>query len=271
MKETSLHPCARLVVALACLALVTLTACSGGNSASSNPTTSAPPVTSPSASEIASPEPAGPTEFPELRNSERPLSEGTYVTSTFADPILTMTLPGVWTFYDQGPTNLQLNMGTGVHLESNLSVFGFFGRVVDPGDDHTITETGDLISWIEQNPHLEVIGGASPVRIAGVKGREIDFRPIGAPLCTYFADGSRCWNLMPIIDGDPFTPANHELGTMYAVSSDPESPDVPFSYRLAVVDLDGSEVVFAWQEDASAFDQTVQTFEEVLSSIEVGA
>jgi hypothetical protein len=193
------------------------------------------------------------------------------VTSTFADPILTMMLPGAWTYYDQGPTNLQINMGAGVHLESNLSLFRYFGRVIDPGDNHSITKTKDLFSWIEQNPHLEVIGKARPAQIGGVGGREIDFRPTGAPLCAYAGDGSRCWNLMPIIDGDPYTPTNMALGTMYCVGSDPESPDVPFTYRLAMVDLDGSQVVFVWQEDTSAFDETVKTFEEVLASIEVGA
>jgi len=273
MKDRPLHRSAGLVVALACLALVT-PACGGGNSA---PSTGSPAVTSPSlvaspsTADTSSPEPGGPTPFPELRNTETQLSEGTYVTSTFADPILTMTLLGGWTFYDQGPTNLQVNMGTGVHLESTLSVFGFFGQVVDPGDDHSMTETRDLISWIEQNPNLEVMGRPSSVRIGGVKAREIDFRPTGAPLCTYFPDGSRCWNLMPIIDGDPFSPANQELGTMYVVSSDPDSPDVPMMYRLAVVDFDGSQVVFVWQEDASAFNRTVRTFEDVLASIEVGA
>jgi hypothetical protein len=275
MKVRPLHPVAGFVVALACLALVALTACSGETSASSGQTTGAPAATSPSrlASPTAagSPEPTGPTPFPQLRNTERPLSEGTYVTSSFAAPILTMTLPGAWTYYDQGPTNLQINMGAGVHLESNLSLFSYFGRVIDPGDNHSITTTKDLISWIEQNPHLEVTGQARPIQVGGVEGREIDFKPTGAPLCAYFADGSRCWNLMPIIDGDPYTPANMELGTMYVVSSDPESPDVPFSYRLAVVDFDGSEVVFMWQEDTSMFDETVTTFEEVLASIEAGA
>lgn len=267
MKDKRLHPGADLIVALACLTLIALTGCGGGKSASSGQTTGAP--ASPTPAETESPEPTGPTPFPQLRNSERPLPEGTYVTSTFAAPTLMMTLPGDWTFADQGPTNLQINMGTGIHLESALSVFRYFGRVIDPGNDHSITKTSDLISWIEQNPHLEVIGKAGPVQIGGVGGREIDFRPSGAPLCTYFTDGSRCWNLMPLIDGDPFTPANMELGTMYVVGSDPESPEVPFSYRLAVVDFDGSEVVFIWQEDASAFDDTVKTFEEVLASIEV--
>jgi hypothetical protein len=266
------------VAALVCFALVSLTGCGGGGSTSSSgPTTGASAVTSPSPgsspspSEIASPLPTGPKEFPKLRNSERHLSEGTYVTSTFDAPVLTVTLPGDWTFYDQGPTNLQLNMGTGVHLESSLSLFNYFGRVIDPGDDHSITETSDLISWIEQHPHLEVIGKAESVHIAGFEGQEIDFRPSGMPLCTYFPDGSRCWNLMPIIDGDPFSPANQELGTMFVVSSDVESPDVPFTYRLALVDIDGSQVVFVWQEDGSVFDETVQTFEQVLASIEVGA
>ena len=269
MHDRRMHPGAGPVVALACLALVALAAC-GATSSSSEQTIPASVAASPSAVETASPEPAGPTPFPAVRNTEQLLDEGTYVTSTFADPILTMTLPGTWIFFDQGPTNLQLNHGSSAHLESTMSMFVSFGRVVDPSDDHTIMKTNDLISWIEQNPHLEVIGTASPVRIAGVKGQEIDFRPVDAPLCSYFADGSRCWNLMPIIDGDPFTPANQELGTMYVVGSDPERPDEPFSYRLAVVDLDGSEVVFVWQ-DASAFDKTVKTFEDVLASIEVGA
>jgi hypothetical protein len=257
----------RRSLASACLATIVLTAC-GGSSTGTTETSATEPV--PTESATMQPE-TGPTPFPDLRNSEVSLSEGTYVTSTFADPIFSMTLPGVWTFFDQGPTNLQVNKGTGVSLESNLSVFGFFGRVVDPRHDQSITKTNDLISWIEQNPHLEVTRRASPIQIGGVKGREIDFRPIGAPLCSYAQDGSRCWNLMPIIDGNPFTPENQELGTMYVVGSDVESPDDPFSYRLAVVDFGGSDVVFIWQEDASAFDQTVQTFEDVLASIEVGA
>jgi hypothetical protein len=270
MNNEGLHRSAAPAVALAALTLVAFAACSGGEPASPGQTGGTPVVASPSAAETSSPEPAGPIPFPQVRNTESHLSEGTYVTSTFADPLLTMTLPGPWTLFDQGPTNLQINMGSRVHLESQLSAFSFFGRVVDPGDDHTIVETNDLISWIEQNPHLVVIGRPSSVRIGGAKGREIDFRPVDAPLCTYYSDGSRCWNLMPIIDGDPFTPENQELGTMYVVGSDPESPDVPMSYRLALLDFDGSEVVFIWQEEASAFDQTVKTFERVLASIEVG-
>ena len=260
------HTGAGWISVLACIATIGLAACGGSSPSSGSPSASS--VTTPTASPTEEPQ-AGPSPFPEFRNTDVPLSEGTYVTSTLADPTLTMTLPGTWTFADQGPTNLQINEGTGVHLESALSLFDFFGRVIDPTDDHAITKTHDLISWIEQNPHLEVIGRASPVRIGGVKGTEIDFRPVDAPLCTYFADGSRCWNLMPLIDGDPFTPANMELGTMYVVGGDPESPGVPFTYRLAVADFGGSQVVFIWQEAASVFDQTVKTFEDVLASIEV--
>jgi hypothetical protein len=259
----------RPVVGLALVALVSLAAC-GGNPASSGSTTGGSSA-GPTNSGPTSPEPTGPMVFPELRNTERHLQEGTYVTSTFSDPTLTLTLPGAWTFFDQGPTDLQLNMGTSVHLESQLLLFNFFGRVVDPGDDHSITETNDLISWIEQHPNLEVTRDATPVEVGGVEGTAIDFRPTGAPLCTYYTDGSRCWNLMPIIDGDPFTPANQELGTMFVVGGDDQSPDVMFSYRLTLVDFDGSQVVFIWQEDTSVFDQTVQTYGDVLGSIEVGA
>ncbi len=106
-----------------------------------------------------------------------------------------------------------------------------------------------------------------PVRIGDVKGREIDFRTVDAPPCTSYEDGSRCWNLIPVIDGDPFAPANMELGTMFAVGSDPQSPNVPFTYRLAVAELSDRQVVFAWQEATSAFARTSKTFEEVPSSV----
>ena len=253
-------------MALATLAATLATACGGGGAPSTSPETSR--TTSSTASPTEEPQ-AGPTPFPSARNTEAPLSGGTYVTTTFGPPALSMTLPGTWTFADQGPTNLQINQGSGEHLESSLSAFDFFGRVIDPSDDHTIMKTNDLIAWLEQNPHLEVIGHAASVRIAGGKGREIDFRPIDAPPCTYFSDGSRCWNLMPLIGGDPFTPANREVGTMFVVGSDPTSPGVPFTYRLAVADVGGQQVVFIWQEDTSAFHRTVKTFESVLASIKV--
>lgn len=265
MSERRGHVSARRMSALACLVVaIALTACSGGSSAGG--ANSAGSAMTPAATPTAGPG-TGPTPFPASRNTEVPLRGGTYVTSTFADPTLTMTLPGTWTFADQGPTNLQVNQGVGVHLESTLLLFDFFGRVVDPADDRTITRTDDLIGWIEHNPHLQVVGRARSVRIGGVKGSEIDVRTVDAPPCTYYADGSRCWNLMPIIDGDPFAPANRDLGTMFAVGSDPQSPNVSFTYRLAVVELGGRQIVFAWQEATSAFRRTVKTFEQVLSSV----
>ncbi len=54
---------------------------------------------------------------------------------------------------------------------------------------------------------------------------------------------------------------------MFAVGSDPQSPNVPFTYRLAVAELGDRQVVFAWQEATSAFARTSKTFEEVPSSV----
>src|SRR5947207_1922035 len=105
------------IIAMACVASIALSACGGGGGSSSSrpsarttasaaqPTATTPTPTA-SATESS---PAGTTSFPAQRNTEVPLSEGTYVTTTFAEPALTMTLPGPWTFYDQGPTDIQIN------------------------------------------------------------------------------------------------------------------------------------------------------------------
>jgi hypothetical protein len=244
---------AALYAAIVIAAAAGVTACGGSNKPSASPPTAASPTTQPS--------------LPEVTNQVTAVPAGRYTPKVAP---ASLAFEGPWTMYDNDSNYLQINKGSdftqGVH--QTLTVFQYHGKGVSPADNHSLVAAPDLLAWLQQNPHLKVTRTAA-VTVGGSPGTEVDLHAVNPPDCAYYADGSKCWNLTPMIDGDPFSPDAQQAGDMLVVGSDlPGNGGGDLPTRLVLAQHGGASYVFFWVDAADSFTTSVADFETVLSTVQ---
>ncbi len=260
--------CTRTARSMAAFALdtalaIVMTACGGGGS--TNATTnvqgdSGPPTVVPSASPSVDP---GPQLFPPTGG----IFAGDTYTSVMTDPSITMTLPGTWSMFGQSANFVAPEVGSGGYTMTEFYVFKFDGRVVDPKDNETIVHTQDLIGWLRTNPHIRFLTRPKPATVGGARGRVFDIEAVNAPDCAYFHDGTRCWNLLPMIEGNPYSPTAVGNAGMLVIGPGLD-PSIQAPDRFWLLNVHGQDMGIVWQDDAPTFKDSVKNFETILKSVE---
>lgn len=206
--------------------------------------------------EEPSPEAAETTTAPQVLPTGGPtgraLLPGTYVTGRF-EPKVTFTLedqPGArWRADGDLPDVMSIAKEQNAFL-----TFLKPSQVIDPTTQEPVAVPADLVTWLQNNPNLEV-GEPTPATIGGVSGTQLDVSgviPEPRQRCGIGGDDPPCVAIAPISEGAPFIFIEDTLA------------------RITVLEVNGEAIMVAIEDQSETYEEFLSQAEQVLDTVGFG-